>query len=128
MFLYLVLKNKGKILFSVFIAALIYFYSKHPILFACNFNTLDTEFRLLDLFGNASFHAIPFDKKWNIYLKRVKLLNVAKVSDEEIFKSVPIIGTAISSNHFRELQRMLRSLSNVYNNTKLVYVYDLGLQ
>lgn len=89
---------------------------------------LDTRFSFNCSSGNVTYYGKRFDKKWNYYLHNLNLLDVQTDDDEKVFNSSPVIVTAISSNHFRESFNLLKSISNVYQNKKMVYVYDLGLR
>lgn len=91
-------------------------------------NNLKTSFRLMNTFDKVSNHGIPFDIKWNVYLEEFDLLNVKNINSTAVLSSTPIIGTAVSTNHFYEFGFLIRSLAAVHNNTKMLYIYDLGMR
>lgn len=90
-------------------------------------STLQSSFSLANSFDKVSNHGIPFDTKWNIYLDKFDLLNIKNINSNVVLSSTPVIGTAVSSNHFSEILSLLKSLTVVYKDTKMVYIYDLGL-
>lgn len=77
-------------------------------------------------FDNTSVSA--FNTSWNRILEELNLLNVKITDDKTVFSSFPVIGTAISSNHLGPYKEFLQTVENFYNNTKLIYLYDLGLK
>lgn len=70
------------------------------------------------------------NKKWNIYLNELNLLDIRNIDDEKVLLSEPIIATAISSNHVKKFLNLLTSLSYICKRkwNHIVYVYDLGVE
>lgn len=91
-----------------------------------NYN-LNTEFRF-QMFNDTKKFGKGFDKKWNVYLNETNLLNVPIVDDETVLNSSPVITTGFNSQCYGRAQGLFNSLRKLYNDTKIVYVYDLGLR
>lgn len=91
-------------------------------------NILHKEFKFYYKINDVYKYGAPFNLKWNSVLDQLNLLNIKTIDDEIIYFSVPIIGTAVSSNNFREINQLLHSLSIFFKSKKIVYVYDLGLR
>lgn len=69
-----------------------------------------------------------FNASWDDVFKELNLLNVTIMDDEIVLSSIPVIGTAISSNHFGPYKEFLQSVEKVYKNKTLIYLYDIGLK
>lgn len=108
-------------------------YDSYPEFSDCNKkntcdNNFEIHFRFTTVLENVSMVGKTFDTRWNVYLSKLDLLNLDTVDDRQVLNSEPIIVTAVSSNHFREVLNLLYSLSVLYNGSRIIYIYDLGLR
>lgn len=124
---YISIYRKISFVSAVIVCAFSYYYFGNAKIF---YSVKNRQFKFIlenDIY-NESYHVAAFSTRWNVILDDLNLLNVKTLNDEEVFSSTPVIVTAISSNHIVPYKRFLQVFENVYNNNKLIYLYDLGLK
>lgn len=93
-----------------------------------NYFRLDDQIQFRKCYNNVEYIGLPFSKEWNKYLQNFGLLNVDDINKSYILASEPVYVAAFSDNHYNEAKSMLDYLSQWYNGTKILYLYDLGLR
>lgn len=88
----------------------------------------DGDFQFSRKYKDETYVGKRFDKKWDKYLAQLDLLDAKPTDEKKILHSRPVIISAFSNNHYGEARTMIKYIEELYNYTKILYIYDLGMK